>query len=96
MVKLGDYRFIRFGKDELLNLDVKSLSSCSKLEVLNLLENPLKRLDLTALFSSASLLSLLVSEDIRLISKKRHDIEILNPPALNELIALDRIEFTQE
>ena len=79
-----------------MSLDISPISKCGKLEELNLLENPLKRLDVTALFSCASLQSLLVPDGIRLISKIRHEIELLNPPALNEMIARDRIEFILE
>jgi Leucine-rich repeat (LRR) protein len=81
-------------RNNLINLDVAPISKCAKLEELNLLENPLKRLDLTALFSCASLRSLLVPEGTRIISKKNFEVEILNPPALNELKTNGRIEFS--
>jgi hypothetical protein len=79
-----------------MSLDVSPISKCAKLEEFNLLENPLKRLDVTPLFSCASLRSLLVPDGIRLVSKRKPDIEILNPPAINELIGEDRIEFILE
>jgi hypothetical protein len=44
----------------------------------------------------ASLHSLLVPDGARLISTERQEIELLIPPALNDLIAANRVEFVNE
>jgi Leucine-rich repeat (LRR) protein len=88
--------YLNLENNRLMNLDLIPISKCGKLEELNILENPLKRLDVTPLFSCASLRSIMVPENTRLVSRQEQEIEILNPPAINELIAAGRIEFLLE
>lgn len=82
--------------NQLVILDLEPLSKCGRLEELNLQNNPIMRLDVTPLFMCASLRQLLVSDDTRLVSTYKQEVEFLIPPALNELINNNRVEFISQ
>jgi hypothetical protein len=60
------------------------------------LDNDLKRLDIGPLFSCASLRLLSVPETTKLVSHVAAKTGLLNPPALNDIMAQGRIKFVIE
>ncbi|MHA2070540.1 MAG: hypothetical protein ACW985_01990, partial [Candidatus Thorarchaeota archaeon] len=74
-------------------VDLGPLAKCIRLEDLNMLGNKIGLLDVSSLFSCASLHTLSLMDDTKLVSWMEPNIEILNPPALNALTEKGQIEF---